>query len=35
VPRAVAVVEAVVLLVLADLYLQNRMSRLVWEAPPA
>lgn len=35
VPRAVAVVEAVVLLVLADLYLQNRMSRLTWEAPPA
>jgi chorismate synthase len=35
VPRAVAVVEAVVLLVLADLYLMNRSSRLTWEAPPA
>jgi len=35
VPRAVAVVEAVVLLALADLYLQNRLSRLIWEDPPA
>jgi chorismate synthase len=33
VPRAVPVVEAMMLLVLADLYLMNRMSRLVWEAP--
>jgi chorismate synthase len=33
VPRAVPVVEAMMLLVLADLYLLNRMSRVAWEAP--
>jgi chorismate synthase len=33
VPRAVAVVEAMLCLVLADLYLLNRMSRVAWEAP--
>jgi chorismate synthase len=33
VPRAVPVVEAMLLLVLADLYLLNRMSRVAWEAP--
>lgn len=33
VPRAVPVVEAMMLLVLADLYLMNRMSRVAWEAP--
>jgi chorismate synthase len=33
VPRAVAVVEAMMLLVLADLYLMNRMSRASWESP--
>jgi chorismate synthase len=33
VPRAVPVVEAMLLLVLADLYLMNRMSRVAWEAP--
>lgn len=33
VPRAVPVVEAMLLLVLADLYLMNRMSRVSWEAP--
>jgi chorismate synthase len=32
VPRAVPVVEAMLCLVLADLYLLNRMSRLGWEA---
>ncbi|CAN5289094.1 chorismate synthase [soil metagenome] len=35
VPRAVPVVEAMMLLVLADLYLINRMSRVAWEAPNA
>jgi chorismate synthase len=33
VPRAVPVVEAMMLLVLADLYLMTRMSRVAWEAP--
>jgi chorismate synthase len=33
VPRAVAVIEAMLCLVLADLYLLNRMSRVAWEAP--
>lgn len=33
VPRAVPVVESMLLLVLADLYLMNRMSRVAWEAP--
>lgn len=33
VPRAVPVVEAMMLLLLADLYLINRMSRVAWEAP--
>jgi chorismate synthase len=33
VPRAVPVVEAMTCLVLADLYLLNRMSRVAWEAP--
>lgn len=33
VPRAVPVVEAMMMLVLADLYLMNRMSRLTWEFP--
>jgi chorismate synthase len=33
VPRAVPVVEAMMCLVLADLLLLNRMSRLCWEAP--
>jgi chorismate synthase len=32
VPRAVAVVEAMLCLVLVDLYLLNRMSRVAWEA---
>jgi chorismate synthase len=31
-PRAVAVVEAMLCLVLADLLLRNRMSRVAWEA---
>lgn len=34
VPRAVPVVEAMMCLVLADLYLMNRMSRVAWELPP-
>ncbi|HUG17051.1 MAG TPA: chorismate synthase [Thermomicrobiales bacterium] len=33
VPRAVPVVEAMMCLVLADLLLLNRMSRVCWEAP--
>ncbi|MEX1157974.1 MAG: chorismate synthase [Thermomicrobiales bacterium] len=33
VPRAVPVVEAMMCLVLADLYLLNRMSRVAWDAP--
>jgi chorismate synthase len=33
VPRAVAVVESMMCLLLADLYLLNRMSRVAWEAP--
>jgi chorismate synthase len=33
VPRAVPVVEAMLLLVLADAWLINRMSRVGWEAP--
>jgi chorismate synthase len=33
VPRAVPVVEAMMCLVLADLYLMNRMSRAFWQAP--
>jgi chorismate synthase len=33
VPRAVPVVEAMMCLVLADLFLLNRMSRVVWEVP--
>lgn len=33
VPRAVPVVEAMMILLLADLYLMNRMSRVSWEAP--
>ena len=33
VPRAVPVAEAMLCLVLADLYLLNRMSRVAWEAP--
>src|SRR5690606_34959956 len=33
VPRAVPVIEAMMLLVLADAWLVNRMSRLSWEQP--
>lgn len=33
VPRAVAVVEAMMCLVLADLLLRNRMSRVAWDGP--
>ena len=33
VPRAVPVVEAMMCLVLVDLYLLNRMSRVAWDAP--
>lgn len=33
VPRAVPVVEAMMILILADLHLMNRMSRVSWEAP--
>jgi chorismate synthase len=33
VPRAVPVAEAMMCLVLADLYLLNRMSRAVWDVP--
>jgi chorismate synthase len=33
VPRAVPVIEAMMCLVLADLYLMNRMSRAFWQAP--
>lgn len=33
VPRAVPVVESMMMLVLADLYLMNRMSRVAWEEP--
>ena len=33
VPRAVPVVEAMMCLVLADLYLMNRMSRVGWDLP--
>jgi chorismate synthase len=35
VPRAVPVVEAMMLLVLADAWLMNRMSRVSWESPSA
>jgi chorismate synthase len=35
VPRAVPVVEAMMCLVLADLFLLNRMSRVAWDAPEA
>lgn len=35
VPRAVPVIEAMMCLLLADLYLMNRMSRVVWDAPIA